>query len=650
SEYATTHLTNNAIDWVNQQNQPWFLWLAHVAPHSPFHTPPDSMYTRDVINSDLHRYMAMVEALDFDINRLLENIPPNVLENTIIIYMGDNGTPNSILQGFPNRHGKGSVYQGGVNVPMFISGKGVSRIGEQENALVQSVDLYATILELAGVELAGGLHNSLSIKPLLTGQNFSSRPYAYTENAEEWAIRNDRYKLINFNTGTQEFYDLQEDPLENENLISTLSLEQSNILNELEAEANVIRNGWSCQDNILNGNESEVDVCESANCANDNSTSDTNIGCCASPEIPSVYEEEIVNGVRQINTNNFPPHEYCFNADNPDKIPQPINYEFEVPAIPSIAGSPTSILNNNNRPNQYYGVALSGVLMAPAPALPFIFENPNTGELNWDWVFEPTNNQGEGRDKVGLDCASAHTGGQGYHYHGNMFAYAETLFPGISTTTTPPLSPLQVGWASDGYPILYRFGPDVNGDLKLLQPGYQLRSGDRPGDGITAPCGPYNGKYTNDYEYIPGLGDLDECNGVARDITLITPSGSEQFDYFYVVTDSFPQIGRCLVGTPDISFDNSNRGTAVSLLPTSENEFNLSLIPNPVEDQLTISFTPSSDIIYRIELMDMQGRILLREKALIQQTNKPWETYLSLSEYPAGTYLIKVSSGNRSQT
>ena len=650
SEYVTTHLTNSAIDWVNQQNQPWFLWLAHVTPHSPFHEPPDSMYTRANVNNNLQRYMAMIESMDFEIGRLLENIPQDVLENTIIIYLGDNGTPNGPLQAYPTQHGKNSLYQGGIHIPMTITGKGVSRVGEQEDALVHAVDLYATILELAGTDLEGGIHNSLSMKPMLSGTNFPQKPYAYSELDADWTIRNDRYKLINLNNGTQEFYDLQEDPLENENLISTLSQEQSNILTELETEANVIRSSWSCQDNILNGNESAVDVCESVTCENDNSTSYTNIGCCASPEIPSVYEEEVINSVRQINTNNFPPHNYCFNSNNPDQIPQPINYEFEVPATPSIAGSPTSILNNNNRPNQYYGVALSGVLMAPAPATPFIFENPNTGEFNWDWVFEPTNNQGDGRDKVGLDCASGHTGGQGYHYHGNMFAYVETLFPAISTTTNPPLSPLQVGWASDGYPVLYRFGPDQNGDMKLLQPGYQLKSGDRPGDGITAPCGPYNGKYTNDYEYIPGLGDLDECNGIARNITLITPSGSEQFDYFYVVTDSFPQIGRCLVGTPDISFDNSNRGTPVSLLPTEEDKFHLSVSPNPVEDKLTISFLPSSAMIYRIEIMDMQGRILQREKALVQQTHQQWETSIDMTAYPVGTYLVKVSSGNISQT
>lgn len=144
----------------------------------------------------------------------------------------------------------------------------------------------------------------------------------------------------------------------------------------------------------------------------------------------------------------------------------------------------------------------------------------------------------------------------------------ETEVPGISTTNTPPATPFLAGWASDGFPILYRFGPAAVGGLAELQPSYRLKAGERPGDGVSAPCGPYSGKYTNDYEYVAGLGDLDECNGVARSVTVITPQGTETFGYFYVVTAAFPQIGRCLMGTPDGSFrGRDNPGSSEPLLP-----------------------------------------------------------------------------------
>jgi len=136
-----------------------------------------------------------------------------------------------------------------------------------------------------------------------------------------------------------------------------------------------------------------------------------------------------------------------------------------------------------------------------------------------------------------------------------MFQYIEEVIqPGLSTTNTAPSNSLLLGWAADGFPILYRFAPDGFGNLALLAPSYQLKYGNRPGDGIIEPCGSYNGRYTNDYEYVECSGDLDECNGIERTITLATPQGTETFDYFYLVTDSFPQIGRCFSGTPDNSF------------------------------------------------------------------------------------------------
>jgi hypothetical protein len=202
-------------------------------------------------------------------------------------------------------------------------------------------------------------------------------------------------------------------------------------------------------------------------------------------------------------------------------------------------------------------VALNGVIFAPAPASPFIFEDTETGEFNWDWVFEPTNNQGSGPNLVGLDCSSAHASAAGYHYHGNMFQYIEEVIgAGLSTTNTAPDSAIHIGWAADGFPILYRFGPDASGNLKLLKPGFKVKEGDRPGDGVTAPCGEYNGKYTLDYEFDSSAGDLDECNGIDREIRIYTVEGYKTFNYFYVITDDFPQIGRCASGTPDPSFDN----------------------------------------------------------------------------------------------
>ncbi|MEM6317286.1 MAG: YHYH protein [Bacteroidota bacterium] len=319
-------------------------------------------------------------------------------------------------------------------------------------------------------------------------------------------------------------------------------------------------------------------------CNNDNSVSTTNIGCCDRPQFPNAYFESVVGEVRTIRSNSYPNHDFCYATG---RVPAPTYYQFEVDVTPEKAASTSPVVSGNGRPFRYFGIALNGVIMAPAPAEPFIFENTNTGEFNWDWVFEPTNNQGSGQGQVSLDCASAHTGPQGYHYHGNMFSYVETLQAGISTTNTPPAQPLQIGWAADGFPILYRFGPDRNGVMKLLQPSYQLKSGERPGDGISEPCGPYNGKYTRDYEYIVGVGDLDACNGIDGNINI----GGQTYTYFYVVTDAFPQISRCLTGTPSETFSRNN-GLLVNFTDSDNdgyiaeidcNDNNATIYPNSTE-------------------------------------------------------------------
>ena len=649
-EYATSHLTDRAAAWINDQNEPWCLWLSHFAPHSPFHQPPDSLYTIDPVNNTQTRYLAAIEAMDAEIGRLLGSISPAVLANTLIIYIGDNGTPGRVIQNFSANQGKTSLYQGGISVPLIVSGAGVSRKGEVETAMIHAADLYGTVLETAGADLPGGIYNSLSFAHLLTGSSGPVRPFNYSELEVDgslgWTIRDQRYKFIRFADGSSAFYDLLSDPFETNNRIANLTLEESILLQELEAEANDIQTGWSCQDLILNGDEATIDNCpETGNCMHDNTLSTTNIGCCATPAVGSQYEESTEGGFRIIRTNNFPNHDYCFNDGNPDLIPQPREYLFEVPATPRIATGPTSVLRNNGRPARYFGVALNGVLIAPAPAEPFIFKNLNTGESNWDWVFEPTNTQGNGRNRVALDCSSAHTGPQGYHYHGNMFGYAETVRAGITTDEAPPSEPVQVGWASDGFPILYRFGPDGAGGLQLLQPSYRLKAGDRPGDGIAEPCGPYNGKYTNDYEYVEGFGDLDACNGMARTVTLTTAQGTEAFDYFYVITETFPQIGRCLAGTPDPSFENSNRGTTTSVRGIQLADYGLRCDPNPARNHLQVSYDAAGNTAFVIELLDYRGRQLLTW-APSPAAGHPVRirTEISLKGIPAGLYLVRVRS------
>ena len=556
-EYATTHLTNNAISWIENQTKPWFLWLAHVAPHKPFQTPPEGTYTTTPSNNRT-TYLSMIENLDYEINRLISSMNSETLENTVIIFIGDNGTPGQANNYWPSGHAKASIYEGGIRVPLIIAGKSIERINEVETSLVQATDLHATILELAGVPLLGGTDNSLSLKPVLSFANQVSKNINYTDyessDIELWATRNDTYKLIEDENGREEFYNIITDLKEETNLIGNLTTEQETIKTMLQQEAQTIRNGWSCDDGIKNGTETTIDDCNNT-CETTDVLSYDNIDCSYTPSNPSVYFEFIEQNDRVVYSNNYPNHTFNYVAD---RIPEPYYRVYKFDLRPKLSGQVTNLTRANGRPVNFFGIALNGVYMMPAPATPFIFEDVNTGQYNWDWVFEPTTNIGDGRGFVALDCASAHVNpNSGYHYHGNMFEYVEELEQGISSLNSPPTEVLQVGWAADGFPVLYRFGPDKEGNIKEMFPSFQLKSGVRPGDGISAPCGSYSGKYTNDFGYVAGKGDLDECNGIEAPVTLTTAQGEETFEYYYVVTQDFPQISRCIKGNFNDSFISS---------------------------------------------------------------------------------------------
>ena len=254
TEYSTTKLTDIAIDWIAQQqnDKPWFMWMAYNAPHTPFHVPPSSMHSQGDLPpyeegmEALPYYLAAIEAMDYQIGRLLDSIPEKELENTVIIVMADNGTPSTVAQ-YPYRQGssKGSVYQGGINVPLFVTGKDVTRSGLIEN-LASATDLFSTISEIAGIT-EPNIHDSLSLKPLFNA-DVHIRDYQYTEkedgDVDIWAISNGEYKLIINADGTKQLYHLVNDPYEESDLVSagTLSATEQAIIAELESELNNIRN------------------------------------------------------------------------------------------------------------------------------------------------------------------------------------------------------------------------------------------------------------------------------------------------------------------------------------------------------------------------------------------------------------------------
>ncbi|MEO5916310.1 MAG: sulfatase-like hydrolase/transferase [Luteolibacter sp.] len=228
--YATTDLVNDAVMWINARNaanQPWLAWVAFNAPHTPFHVPPTNLHGyRANPATNLLKYRAAVPAMDTEIGRLLLSVNA---ATTDIIFIGDNGTPGQVIQPpYGSTHAKDTLYEGGVRVPFIISGPSVTAAGRTDASLVHVVDLFSTMLEMAGVPLPTDVTlDSKSLRPILANQGDDSRNRLYIDQFDQSAvttggrvIRDDRYKLIRFNSGNDEFYDILTDPAETTNLFA----------------------------------------------------------------------------------------------------------------------------------------------------------------------------------------------------------------------------------------------------------------------------------------------------------------------------------------------------------------------------------------------------------------------------------------------
>lgn len=149
--YATTDAADEAISKIAEFGEdPWFVWLAFNAAHTPFHVPPASLATITVNagSDNPTKFKAAVEAMDTEIGRVLASIPQSIRDDTTVIFIGDNGTPAGASESpFEPSHAKGSLYEGGTNVPLIVTSPriGASDEGEESQALVSSVDLLATI-------------------------------------------------------------------------------------------------------------------------------------------------------------------------------------------------------------------------------------------------------------------------------------------------------------------------------------------------------------------------------------------------------------------------------------------------------------------------------------------------------------------------
>ncbi|MEM7309522.1 MAG: sulfatase-like hydrolase/transferase [Planctomycetota bacterium] len=261
--YATTDTVDTTLKWIDGAQEPWVAYVAFNAIHTPLHVPPKELFQVDVSSADPHLnprpyYVAAAEAMDAEIGRLLKTLGGQVLSRTNIVFVGDNGSPKDMVVPpiAPWQH-KGTHYEGGVRVPLLVTGPAVAEIGSEVGALVHVADLFATAAELAGIDLAATLPaghalDSVSLVPYLADPAHPPlRDTVYTESffpnglgePEEGfrAVRDARYKLVQPIGDVELLYDLWLDPDEATNLLEgKLSTDEQGAYASLSAELNAL--------------------------------------------------------------------------------------------------------------------------------------------------------------------------------------------------------------------------------------------------------------------------------------------------------------------------------------------------------------------------------------------------------------------------
>jgi arylsulfatase A-like enzyme len=235
-------VTERAVEFMTKQAKagtPFYLQVSHYAVHIPFQCLETSKekfskLRKGTRHTDVE-YAAMTWDLDTAVGTLLDQIDQlGLADNTYVVLLSDNGGPGNrrSSQNLPLAGGKGTLYEGGIRVPLIIRGPGI-----QANSFchesVTGCDLFPTFSEWAGVPVAGNIEG-VSLVPLLT----ESKPFQRSENAllfhyphyglgpmqkPQSALILKNYKIVkDLETGAVQLFDLEKDLFEKKDLARTM--------------------------------------------------------------------------------------------------------------------------------------------------------------------------------------------------------------------------------------------------------------------------------------------------------------------------------------------------------------------------------------------------------------------------------------------
>ncbi|MFM7292118.1 MAG: sulfatase, partial [Planctomycetia bacterium] len=235
--YLSDRLTDEVLAFVEKhRDRPFFAYLPDHAVHAPYDPKPELLakYETKLVGENDGRnapaHAATVEAVDQNIGRIMAALDRlKLTDDTIVIFTSDNGGTHQFTS--PLRGSKGELYEGGIRVPLVVAPPGLAKPGTQCDFPVSSIDIYPTLLELAGVERpAGQTLDGVSLVPALRGGAPPARPRlfwhfpCYVGRATpSSAVREGDFKLIEFfeDGGHVELYNLRDDPHEERNLATS---------------------------------------------------------------------------------------------------------------------------------------------------------------------------------------------------------------------------------------------------------------------------------------------------------------------------------------------------------------------------------------------------------------------------------------------
>ena len=257
-DYLTDQLTDHALRIITQQkDRPFFLSLWFHTVHTPIEGKPDLVKRFEKkppgkIHSHAE-YAAMLASLDENVGRVLRRIDDlKLTDRTVVILTSDNGgvdfsTAKSDnrppTSNAPFRSGKGTLYEGGLRVPLIIRWPGRTKAGSECAAQVTSQDFFPTLADALG-QTEVPRHDGVSLLPLLNNPQASLNrealfwhyPHYYPRMTPASAIRTGDWKLIHYYEDNRiELFNLKTDPAETKNLTATQSAKTKALRKKLDA-------------------------------------------------------------------------------------------------------------------------------------------------------------------------------------------------------------------------------------------------------------------------------------------------------------------------------------------------------------------------------------------------------------------------------